>query len=76
MRVIAWNVNGVRAVTKKNIAGEPVRGEEENAIRALISKYKPDVLFLQEIKTSSAEDLTCYGDLFQSVSVFSAEKKG
>jgi exodeoxyribonuclease III len=76
MRIIAWNVNGVRAVAKKNIAGEPVLSGEENAIRALVTKYKPDVLFLQEIKTSSAEDLTCYGDLFQSVSVFSAEKKG
>lgn len=40
MRIISWNVNGIRAVEKK--------GEIQN----LISKYDPDILFLQEIKAT------------------------
>ena len=76
MRIISWNVNGVRAVSKKNKTGVPVANGEQNVIRALAAEYQPDVLFLQEIKTSSPADLTAYGDIFQSVSVFSAEKKG
>jgi exodeoxyribonuclease-3 len=38
MRIISWNVNGIRATHNK--------GELENLLRT----YAPDVLFLQEIK--------------------------
>ncbi len=38
MKIISWNVNGIRAVEKK--------GELQN----LIEREKPDLLFLQEIK--------------------------
>ena len=38
MKIISWNVNGIRAVERK--------GEIQN----LIEKYNPDLLFLQEIK--------------------------
>lgn len=40
MRIISWNVNGIRAVEKKW------------EIQNLIEKYNPDVLFLQEIKAT------------------------
>lgn len=38
MRIITWNVNGLRAVEKKN------------EIQNLISRYDPDILLMQEIK--------------------------
>ena len=38
MKIISWNVNGIRAVERKG------------AIQDLIEKYHPDLLFLQEIK--------------------------
>ncbi len=41
MRIISWNVNGLRAVEKKW------------EIQNLIETHKPDILFLQEIKGTS-----------------------
>jgi exonuclease III len=38
MRIITWNVNGLRAVEKKN------------EIQNLISSYDPDIVVMQEIK--------------------------
>lgn len=40
MRIISWNVNGIRAVEKKW------------EIQNIIQKYDPDILFLQEIKAT------------------------
>lgn len=41
MKIISWNVNGIRAVERKW------------EIQNLIEKYNPDILFLQEIKWTS-----------------------
>jgi exodeoxyribonuclease-3 len=41
MRIISWNVNGIRAVHKKGLF-EP-----------FMKKYKPDILCLQETSTES-----------------------
>lgn len=76
MRVISWNVNGVRAVAKKNINGEPLTVGENDCILELNSKYNPDVLCLQEIKTDSPADLEKYRAAFPHITVSSAEKKG
>ena len=40
MRIISWNVNGIRAVEKKW------------ELQSLIATYDPDILFLQEIKAT------------------------
>jgi exodeoxyribonuclease-3 len=76
MRIISWNVNGIRAVSKKNIRGEPLADGELDCIMDLNSKYNPDVLVLQEIKTSSDTDVTLYSNIFPHITVSSAEKKG
>lgn len=65
MKIITWNVNGIRAVERK--------GELQN----LVAAQKPDVLMLQEIKGHAeqfSQFLTNNNDYQQHYS--SAEKKG
>jgi len=62
MRIISWNVNGIRAVHKKNL------------FVPFVNKYKPDVLCLQETKAEqhqSEVDLPQYEEYWNS-----ATKKG
>jgi len=42
MKIISWNVNGIRAVAKKGL-------------KEFINKYKPDILCLQETKISDTK---------------------
>ncbi|MGI9317786.1 MAG: exodeoxyribonuclease III [bacterium] len=65
MKIITWNVNGIRAVERKN------------ELQALVQEHKPDVLMLQEIKGSIdqfSKYLKEHPDYQQYYS--SAEKKG
>ena len=62
MRIISWNVNGLRAVLKKNF-------------REFVKEYSPDVLCLQETKISY--DILGELDLpFKFCAFNCAEKKG
>jgi len=65
MRIISWNVNGIRAVQKK--------GELEK----VLSLYNPDILLLQEIK-SQPEQLKELHEKYPEYTQFyhSAEKPG
>lgn len=62
MKIISWNVNGIRAVHKKGL------------LVPFIEKYKPDILCLQETKAEqnqSEVDLPQYEEFWNS-----AERKG
>ena len=62
MRIMSWNVNGLRAVQKKGV------------FVPFVKKYKPDVLCLQETKAQEGQaeiDLPDYEEYW-----YSAEKKG
>jgi len=62
MRIISWNVNGIRAVHRKGL------------FLPFINKYKPDILCLQETKAEqhqSEVDLSDYAEYWNS-----ASKKG
>lgn len=62
MRIISWNVNGIRAIHKKGL------------LLPFIEKYQPDILCLQETKADrhqSEIDLPEYEEYWNS-----AEKKG
>jgi exodeoxyribonuclease-3 len=65
MKIITWNVNGLRAVERKD------------EIQTLIKKEKPDFLFLQEIK-GKAEQFSDYLTKNEKYQQFyhSAEKPG
>jgi exodeoxyribonuclease-3 len=62
MRIISWNVNGIRAVIKKDTFGP------------FVEKYQPDILCLQETKAEQGQaviDLPEYEEYWNS-----ATKKG
>lgn len=62
MKLISWNVNGIRAVVKKEL------------FLPFVREYKPDVLCLQETKAERGQaeiDLKDYNEFWNS-----AEKKG
>ena len=62
MKIVSWNVNGIRAVVKKGTFQE------------FVSSYKPDVLCLQETKAMQGQaevDLPAYEEYWNS-----AQKKG
>src|SRR3989344_158440 len=62
MRIISWNVNGIRAVHRKGL------------FVPFVEKYQPDILCLQETK---AEQKQSEGDLPEYEEYWnSAEKKG
>jgi len=59
MKIISWNVNGIRAVHKKNL------------LVPFIQKYKPDIICLQETKAEkhqSEVDLLEYEEYWNSAS--------
>lgn len=65
MKIITWNVNGLRAVERKK------------ELQALIETYNPDILFLQEIK-GKEEQFSTYlteNEVYQKF-YHSAEKPG
>lgn len=76
MRIISWNVNGIRAVAKKNGRGETLCDGEQSCISDLNCRYNPDVLVLQETKTNSLRDFEQFNSLFPYQYAVFAEKKG
>lgn len=81
MKIISFNVNGIRAVNEKGKDGKQKKGiatsTSINLLRSLITEKNPDVLCLQEIKTSSPEDLASYTDLLPYININpSRTKKG
>lgn len=64
MKVVSYNVNGIRAATKKGLAD-------------WLKKFSPDVICLQEIKVAREDfDATPFEALGYNCYIFPAEKKG
>jgi exodeoxyribonuclease-3 len=77
MRIISWNVNGIRAVTGKIKNGEKKGSATNNVVKTLIEEQKPDVLCLQEVKTQNEGDLAHLKSEFKYIFTnFSKHKKG
>lgn len=68
VKLVSWNVNGLRAVWNKN------------AIQDFVSKYKPDILALQEIKCEeeqlTEEQKRLGGNIYKSVFESAKNRKG
>ena len=64
MRIVSWNVNGIRAIINKNFAG-------------IVKQINPDILCLQETKAQDEQVMQTLRE-FDSYSIFSnsAERKG
>ena len=52
MKIISWNVNGLRAISKKNTIFE----NESGTFEEFISQKNPDILCLSEIKMNCKVD--------------------
>ena len=77
MRLISFNVNGIRAITNKIKSGEKTGSTTNNVIKTLIQEQRPDVLCFQEVKTQSQGDLACFKSNFKYILTnFSKFKKG
>jgi exodeoxyribonuclease-3 len=76
MKLISFNVNGIRAITGKSKNGEKSGDVNNNVLTALIEEQAPDVLCFQEIKTQSAADLAWLKAYFPYVYISVAQKKG
>lgn len=74
MRIISFNVNGVRSMSSKLKNGEKNGQPDNNVIQSLIEEQRPDILCLQEIKTQSETDLeiTKFTEIYTNF----ADKKG
>jgi exodeoxyribonuclease-3 len=77
MRLISFNVNGIRAITGKIKNGEKKGSATNNVIKTLIEEQKPDILCFQEVKTQNQGDLACFKTDFKYIFTnFSKHKKG
>lgn len=77
MRIISFNVNGIRSMTTKVKSGEKTGSIATNVIQTLIDEQQPDVLCFQEIKTQSEQDIAWLCDYFPNVYInTSSTKKG
>jgi exodeoxyribonuclease-3 len=76
MRIVSFNVNGIRSMSGKNKAGEKV-DQGEIGLRQLVIEEKVDVLCLQEIKTQSEDDLAFLRELLPyGDACYCSRKKG
>jgi len=77
MRIISFNVNGIRSMAGKVKSGEKTGQPSNNCLTALVEEQKPDVLCLQEIKTQSEQDLACLRPHFKHIYTnVASNKKG
>jgi exodeoxyribonuclease III len=77
MKLISFNVNGIRAITGKIKNGEKKGSLTNNVLKNLIEEQQPDILCLQEVKTQQEGDLAVLAKAFPNLYyTFSKEKKG
>jgi len=77
MRIISFNVNGIRSMATKSKSGQKGCHIDDSVICKLIEEQNPDILCLQEIKCSRDIDLACYKKFFPYIYAnFSTIKKG
>lgn len=77
MRIISFNVNGIRSMIGKLKNGEKNVNAGDHCLKSLIEEQRPDILCLQEVKTQSESDLEELSSHFTYLFTnFSKNKKG
>ena len=77
MKLISFNINGIKSMTGKLKNGEKKGGPTTNGIKTLVEEQQPDVLCFQEVKTQSDGDLAWLKTHFPFMyTSFSTIKKG
>jgi exodeoxyribonuclease-3 len=77
MRIISWNINGIKSMNGKLKNGDKSGSKTNNGIKSLIAEQKPDVLCFQEVKSQTQADFTHLKTDFKYILTnFSKSKKG
>lgn len=77
MRLISWNVNGIKSMKTKIKNGDKTGDADNNGIKSLIKEMKPDILVFQELKTQNKDDMDFLKNDFKYILTnFSKKKKG
>jgi len=77
MRIISFNVNGIRSMIGKLKNGEKNGHNDDHCLKSLIDEQRPDILCLQEVKTQNENDLDILSSHFTYLFTnFSKNKKG
>jgi len=77
MRIISFNVNGIRSIHQKNKSGTKDCLPDNNILSSLIQEQNPDILCLQEIRCQTTKELDYYKKFFPYIYAnFSTVKKG
>jgi exodeoxyribonuclease-3 len=77
MRLISFNVNGIRSMIGKIKNGEKKGGMADNVIKSLMEEQQPDILCFQEVKTQNPLDIVVCKPYFPYIYTnFSKTKKG
>ncbi len=67
MRIISFNVNGIKSMSTKSKDGEKTGSLDNNVLTSLITEYSPDILCFQEIKCQSSNDLKFLKKHFKNI---------
>ena len=77
MRIISFNINGIKSMTNKLKNGEKKGGPTNNVLTALIEEQQPDILCFQELKTQNPGDLGFLRQYYPHITTsLSTHKKG
>jgi exodeoxyribonuclease-3 len=77
MRIISFNINGIKSMTNKLKNGEKKGGPTNNVLTALIEEQQPDILCFQELKTQNPGDLGFLRPYYSHITAnLSKDKKG
>jgi len=77
MRIISFNVNGIKSIHEKSKSGEKKCSIEQNILTSLVNEQNPDILCLQEIRCQDAKILNYYQKFFPYIyTCHSTVKKG
>jgi exodeoxyribonuclease-3 len=77
MKLISFNVNGIRSIISKTKNGEKKGYTLNNVLKVLMEEQAPDIVCLQEIKTQAEGDLYVLYNAFPNMYyTFSKIKKG
>lgn len=60
MRILTFNVNGIKSMNTKDKAGKKDCTPATNCLSTLIAEQKPDILCLQEIRCQTEAELSAY----------------
>jgi exodeoxyribonuclease-3 len=79
MKIISWNINGIRSVNQKDKQGKKItNNENENVINSIITEQSPNIICLQEIKCSDQhiKDFDRYKTQYPYIYICCSTKKG